>query len=136
MVDNGAIKAFIRNTLGCGCPEKVLRLVDCRPHVRLSDEVSLAFAITIGDRLLVYVTERDAVLDEGHLAFLVSRGKKERDARGLNRFRLAVAADDAAIREGLMRKFDELGDRDEKIHLHLITKADSIFTAGAKRRSG
>jgi hypothetical protein len=136
MVDNDSIKAFVQNTLGCGCPDEVFRLIDWRPHVRLSDEVTLAFAVTIGDRLLVYVTERDAVLDEVLLTFLVSRGKKERDARGLNRFRLVVATDDAATREGLMRKFEELCDRDKKIHLHLITKADSICTAGVELHSG
>jgi hypothetical protein len=136
MVDNDSIKAFVQNTLGCGCPDEVFRLVDWRPHVHLSDEVTLAFAVTIGDRLLVYVTERDAVLDEVLLTFLISRGKEERDARGLNRFRLVVATDDAAIREGLMRKFEELCDKDEKIHLHLITKTDNIFTAGVGQHSG
>ncbi len=128
MLDTAKIKSFVQDTLGCGCPEEVFQAIDCKSYVRLSDDVTLTWAITIGGRLLIYVIEKDAGLDDALLAFLVAKGRKERDSRGLNRFRLVVAADDGAAKEGLMHMFEELQDRDEKVHLHVIRKADAFFT--------
>ena len=64
-----------------------------------------------------------------HLGAIVSAGKKERDEQGLNRLRLVVVTDDAAEKESLIRRFNELKDKDEKIHLHVIKKEENIITA-------
>jgi hypothetical protein len=122
MTDKEKIKRFVRDALGCGCPEEVFRSIDCKRDVELGGGVMLRSIITIGNRLLIYVVYDNQDFVEKHLARLVSAGKKERDSRGLNRFRLVIVADripgnDDAIR----RTFSELQEKDENIHLHVIS---------------
>lgn len=64
-----------------------------------------------------------------HLGVVVSAGKKERDEQGLNRLRLVVVTDDEAEKESLISRFNELKDKDEKIHLHVIKKEENVITA-------
>lgn len=130
MPDNKRIKAFVQGTLGCGCPEEVFRSIDCKKNVRVNEKVLLSRAITIGDRLLIYVIDsREPDTIQRHLGAIVSAGKKERDEQGLNRLRLVVVTDDAAEKESLIRRFKELKDKDEKIHLHVIKKEENVITA-------
>ncbi len=56
-------------------------------------------------------------------------GRKERDSRGLNRFRLVIVPDDVSEEQSLMRRFKELNDKDERLHLHVIKKEESVITA-------
>ena len=130
MLDNKRIKAFVQDALGCGCPEEVFRSIACRQNVRLNEKVLLSRTITIGNRLLIYVINSGASnMIQQHLGAIVSAGKKERDEQGLNRLRLVVVTDDAAEKESLIRRFNELKDKDEKIHLHVIKKEENIITA-------
>lgn len=128
MIDKNKIILFVRNTLGCDCPEEVSRTIACAPAVYLREGVVLDCAVTIGNRLLVYVFSPTNPADiQQHLAFLVSTGKRERDTRGLNRFRLVMVTDngeDPALLESI---FDTLKGNDEKVHLHLISKKENIF---------
>jgi hypothetical protein len=129
MLDNKRIKAFVQDALGCGCPEEVFRSIACRQNVRLNEKVLLSRTITIGNRLLIYVIDSRESNMIQHLGAIVSAGKKERDEQGLNRLRLVVVTDDAAEKESLIRRFNELKDKDEKIHLHVIKKEENIITA-------
>lgn len=136
MIDNGKLKSFVQNTLGCGCPEEVFRSIDVRSYVRLSDDIVVNTAITIGDRLLVYVIgpiAQDVIQQQMNV--LVAAGKQERDSRGLNRFRLVVVADGAFDQKSLQSQFEELRGTDEKIHLHIISKEQDIFSAMKERQS-
>jgi len=129
MLDNKRIKMFVQDTLGCGCPEEIFHSIDCRQNVRLNEKVLLSRTITIGNRLLIYViNSRESNMIQ-HLGVIVSAGKKERDEKGLNRLRLVVVTDDAVEKESLLRRFKELKNKDEKIHLHVIKKEESIVTA-------
>ena len=129
MLGNKRIKTFVQDTLGCGCPEEVFRSIDCKKNVRLNEKVLLSQTITIGNRLLIYVIDSRESNVIQHLGVIISAGKKERDEQGLNRLRLVVVTDDAAEKESLIRKFKELKDKDEKIHLHVIKKEENIITA-------
>ena len=130
MQDNKRIKAFVQDTLGCGCPEEVFRSIDCKKNVRLNERVLLSRTITIENRLLVYVIDsRETDMIQQHLEVIVSAGKKERDEQGLNRLRLVVVTDDAAEKKSLIRRFKELQDKDEKIHLHVIKKEENVIIA-------
>ena len=129
MTDNDNIRIFVRNTLGCSCPEEVFRTIQCVPGVRLRDDITLDAALLIGNRLLVYVFEPTNSSDiQQHLAFLVTSGKKERDTRGLNRFRLVIVTDEGEDPQLLKNTFDTLADKDEKVHLHMISKKKNIFS--------
>lgn len=117
------IKMFVRETLGCGCPEEVLRHIDCRDHIMVNNEILLRNKINIGNRLLIYVVEADdSNFVKESLSTLVHTGKDERDSMGFNRFRLVIVADKVnMIREVADRIFKDMDDRDEKVHLHIIT---------------
>jgi hypothetical protein len=125
------IKHFIQNTLGCACPEEVFRSIDVRRNVRLNSFIVLDSALIIGNRLLVYLAEAgSAGCVEEHLPVLVAAGKKERDEKGLNRFRLVLVADDPeGLRKAAERQFEELRGGDEKVHLHVIRESDNPLSA-------
>jgi len=128
MNDLRRIKTFVRETLGCNCPEEVFQSIDCRTGVWLDRRVKLDASITVGNRLLIYVVGASIQGEvRQHLPFLVSAGKKERDTRGLNRFRLVVVCDDAVERKELRDSFEKMTAGDEKIHLHVISEQDSLF---------
>jgi hypothetical protein len=120
------IKHFIQNTLGCSCPEEVFRSIDVRRNVRLNSFIVLDSALIIGNRLLVYLAEAgSAGCIEEHLPVLVAAGKKERDERGLNRFRLVLVADEPeTVLWAAGKLFEELRGADGKVHLHVISKKD------------
>ncbi len=117
-----AIKAFVQQTLGCGCPEEVFQSVQCN---RLN---SLAWVkgrrVNIGNRLLVYlVSTQGALPTPTELAELLEAGRNDRDSHGFNRFRLALFSDD--VQRGLPEPqslIRKLYPSDEKIHLHILDR--------------
>jgi hypothetical protein len=118
------IKKFAQATLGCGCPEEVFKIIECRANIIL-DGIQIRDRINIGNRLLIYVVEvgrPDSV--EKILKSLVIYGRKERDSAGFNRFRLVLTADDIGIFQRDAETIFKSINSDEKVHLHLIRKAD------------
>ncbi len=86
-------------------------------------------ALVVGNRLLVYVVDGDGgAVDEKGLALYVAEGKKERDETGLNQFRLVVAEERPAVRQRLQKAFEALDIADDRIHLHMISRKQNIFT--------
>ncbi len=118
------IKDFVRHTLGCTCPDKVFEQIEDRqvlstvsPHTR---------SITIGNRLLVYIwkVKGSDNLGENLLAMLAA-GRRERDARGLNRFRAVLAVDGGRhqVETEVHQYFSSYPDRDDRMHLHVVDAA-------------
>jgi hypothetical protein len=134
MMNNNIIKRFVQETLGCGCPEEVFRSIKCRLQVRLNSFIVLDASIVIGNRLLIYIAEAGSEgCVEEHLPVLVAAGRKERDEKGLNRFRLVLVTDEPTEVQRVAGKiFEELRGADEKVHLHVIRKSDIPFTAEAE----
>jgi hypothetical protein len=94
MLSPERIRHFVQNTLGCSCPEEVFRSIDIHRNVRVNSFIVLDSTIIIGNRLLVHIAEAGtAGCIEEHLPILVNAGKKERDEKGLNRFRLVLVSD-------------------------------------------
>ncbi len=122
MTNTENIKNFVQKTLGCGCPEEVFQIIECKNNV-LSGESFLRNKINIGNRLLIYVAD---IPETGSLKktlpTLIHEGKEERDRTGFNRFRLVLAADNVdEIKKAAVDIFSKL-DKDEKVHLHVISK--------------
>lgn len=127
-VDRGAVKEFVRGTLGCACPDEVFERV----------EVSGPYAegltqIAIGGRLLIRC---HAVNSEQDLPRLLSdwlaSGIAARDALGCNRLRLLVAVPrPEAMEEQVQRIRDSAGLPDDRIHVHVLAGAqvDSLLSA-------
>jgi hypothetical protein len=129
MPNNEQIKYFVQRILGCRCPAEVFCSIECKQDVRLSKDIVLTSMITIGNRLLIYVIGAGPNgFTKSNLALLVSAGKQGRDSRGLNRMRLVIVTDEAENQLPLQSAFDELKGVDEKIHLHIISKEQNIFS--------
>ena len=117
-----AIISFVRETLGCQCPQEVFEHID----IAHNPERDIKLRINVGGRLLIYVEEiEDPDSPDDTLEKLIRAGIEERDSTGLNRFRLVVPVEDLkSIKDTLMEKFDAIRRGDEKAHLHVLEKDD------------
>ena len=117
--DKAAIETFVRDTLGCSCPDEVFRDISVMAPDTLVAGADTVYAI--GGRLLVaIVIPADWHAVQSRLAQMVEQGKHHRDAHGFNRFRLVVATDDAEAATGLRSCFAALPVIDDRTHLHVI----------------
>jgi hypothetical protein len=123
LMSDESVKDFVRNTLGCDCSEDVFGHIENERDVEAGG-AALRNKINVGNRLLVYVVEANTgILKE--MSALISAGKKERDSRGFNRFRLVLVSDDKKLRKPAFEAFKAIGATDEKIHLHVIGKKEA-----------
>jgi hypothetical protein len=116
------IKRFVRETLGCSCPEEVFNEID---YQKESGDIS-GRKVTVGGRLLIYIinTDRDSNI-KGAINSALEQGIAERDKKGFNRFRLVlVASRPDELRSSAERAFDSSGYTDEKTHLHVVSESD------------
>jgi len=124
------LESFVRSTLGCGCPEEVLRSIHLT-HVETSIESDTLFTrLDVGGTLLVYVLEvvGDPLRAAAALPAFIASGIVERDGQGFNRLRVVLATDDP---EGLLataeRIFSGSAPRDDRIHLHVVGISELPF---------
>jgi len=128
MNSSDELRSFIRHTLGCSCPGEVFEHMIRQYDVELENGISINAKINVGNRLLIYVVEvDDPGLVERDLHAMISAGKNERDREGFNRFRLVLATErKREISDIGNRAFEALPDRDEKVHLHIIEKTETV----------
>ncbi len=113
------IKRFVRQVLGCGCPEPVFEYIQRDRKPELSPGIP-GDRINVGNRLLIYMVRFNRLdIAKSQIRPLVSHGLKERDGKGFNRFRLVLFLPDIGDKETLAKEFEELG-ADEKTHLHVL----------------
>lgn len=122
-MDDKAVKKFVKNTLGCNCPEEVFQYIDCRTAVNIDDNIILDYEINIGNRLLVFVAGIDNYDSLGPvLTKLVQAGITRRDEKKFNRFRLVLLTGRVdGLEMDALKIFHSLVT-DEKAHLHVIDK--------------
>lgn len=115
------IKTFVRQTLGCGCPEEIFEDMDCRTDVLMDGKRYTR--LSIGNRLLIYVfkTVNSDDLDS-MISLLVDKGRNERDRLGFNRLRLVLAPERIEQIKKTASEIFEKTQKDEKIHLHIIER--------------
>jgi len=121
-----ALRHFVRDGLGCTCPDEVLRRIEVeRSPAAFADLEPAARLLKVGRRLLVLVVPcPDPQRTSQELGEWFARGRALRDAEGWNRFRLvAVTAEPAPARPCLERALAGLG-LDDRLHLHLIAPQD------------
>ncbi len=115
-------RAFVRDRLGCGCPDALLDHIE----IAFLSEPEAMTRLKVGGRLLVHIRTcpARAELDRA-LPRWLAEGVALRDALAFNRFRLVLVADDPEA----MRPASEAGfatwNADERTHLHLVTPADA-----------
>lgn len=115
------ITGFVKQTLGCRCPDKVFEKVESGV-MEPGGFAGGATRIVVGDTLLVYIVVAggDRHLYD-HIAALAESGRRDRDSHGYNRFRLVVA-DEAGSREHekAAAAFAGAAGSDEKMHIHFV----------------
>ena len=125
MINDKEIKQFVRETLGCTCPDEVLQHIECQADVNASDDVLLDYEINVGNKLLIVVMTIDEL---GSLSPLIPQlvwdGINKRNQENFNRFRLVLLTQRPAdVVEEAFAIFQSLG-ADEKVHLHVVAKDD------------
>lgn len=116
------IKSFVQNTLGCSCPEEVFEKIEYEKGLSESWERR----INVGNRLLIYIINAEPESDiPQKVKDALAMGVKERNKKGLNRFRLVlVTSGSSEICESAEKAFDESEFHDEKTHLHFVKDND------------
>ncbi len=121
MLEKGAVVRFVRETLGCQCPDEVFERIGIGFRNKGGASQGIPdvekIILNIGNRLLVHIISGDGIEEDMVWGFL-NDGRVKRDILGLNRFRLVLVSS-PPIKIGQMEISKRLDDR---IHLHLITK--------------
>ena len=125
-IDIPIVTRFVREVLGCNCPDEVFRRVEVQTGSAAVKSCLADYEIRIGGRLLVVVTSEPVErLTDSRLENVFAEGRRARDAGHFNRFRLVVQAENAAHeKERLLRLFEGISTRDEKTHLHVVAKRE------------
>jgi hypothetical protein len=121
------VKAFVREALGCDCDESVFEHIENEKGVKV-DDIRLRNKINVGNRLLIYVADANGPsFVRSHMPELLDAGRKERDERNFNRFRLVlVAKSDSGVLLAANQMFAGSKAVDEKVHLHVMDALDVI----------
>ena len=119
MISKEKIRLFVRETLGCTCPDEVFQHVDCRA----GENTLLDYEIDVGNRLLIFVASIDR---ETPLKSLIQQlawdGINKRNVEDFNRFRLVLLAEmPTDFADEASAIFQSLG-ADDKVHLHVVSK--------------
>ena len=115
------LKAFIKDTLGCGCPDSVFENINVETY-RLDGYSRELGRIVVGDTLLIYIVRPDQNHDlEDSINVIALAGKTDRDTHHYNRFRLVVAADGNNPQpDTISNRFARSFGADEKMHIHFV----------------
>ncbi len=122
-----AIETFVRQRLGCGCPDEVFRDITQEwPGVHGEDGFDQR--LRIGGRLLIDIVRLESIAQaQAGLETLLRAGRAERDRAGYNRFRLVLRLpEDQAGWQGLQARFATWAHGDEHIHLHLMALQEPL----------
>lgn len=117
-----SIKSFVQNTLGCTCPDTIFDRQEIENGITISGAENCV-KLCIGEKLLIYLVTIEKINNLSTLiTSTLSEGRKERDSRHLNRFRLVLVANDVeAISDDAHMVFDSIDDLDDKVHLHILS---------------
>ena len=121
--NNEKLKVFVKNTLGCNCPEKVFEKIEVSKFLTEEHEKEIT-RIVVGDTLLIYVISPEP---SGEFVDSVESiglaGKTDRDTNNYNRFRLVVSSfEDITQQHKVSERFSKAFNTDEKMHIHFVNQ--------------
>ncbi|HDZ24620.1 MAG TPA: hypothetical protein ENH70_08805 [Desulfobacteraceae bacterium] len=114
--DVSEVIRLVRGDLGCACPLSVFE------HYQVAyreEDPGPLVQVIVGDRLLLWIVDgTDIPLSASTLSPIITKGCKERDRRGLNRFRLVLEGmhshPETLILEQIMAPYDS------RTHIHFL----------------
>ena len=120
------VKRFVREVVGCTCPDEVFKRVEVKPESSAIRSCSADYEINVGNRLLIVLSSEPVEgFSPARLEKVMVEGRSARDAGKFNRFRFIVQADNASeVGKQFLRLFDGLAMKDEKTHLQVIGRKD------------
>jgi hypothetical protein len=132
---NDTVRHFVREVLGCGCPDEVLQRIT-QGQAELSAGLPHCERLDVGGRLLVFVLATgDAAPRPDELRGLLEAGKAERDRLGFNRFRLAIAsANPERLHATAEQALADVAAGDDKLHVHVIEGSQAALIDPSFRR--
>ena len=116
--DRRLVIDFVRNTLGCCCPDEVFESIEIE-EINAPEGIARLRRINIGNTLLVYVAWPAYDYESG-IRHTAVAGRNERDRDGFNRFRLVVVRSDSLSTDSISGVFVSETGKDEKMHLHFV----------------
>ncbi len=117
---------FAIHILGCGCDNSVFNSIDENDHVMLKCGIRLRKKIIVGKRLLIYIADTHDLKPED-TGKVISEGMEERDSMGYNRLRLAIVSPEVSKdAPAYLCSFGTLTSKDEKTHIHIVSRDDAI----------
>jgi hypothetical protein len=126
MANHKELRSFVRDVLGCGCPDEVLENMNVRKGISGGSVRFEDVLIDVGGRLLVLVFYIEDVRDAmKNLEDMLHQGKKARDQDGYNRLRIVISTHRvSAMKEKLLPVFERFRGSDDKLHLHILNECD------------
>ncbi len=126
--DPGALRDFVRHTLGCGCPEDVLQSItqDSIPAAAGGGSV---MRIDVGGRLLVHILSVSEGDEIDAVAAVLAAGVEDRDRGGYNRYRLVLVARGRAAfhAAAAAAAAAAASERAERVHVHVVPREQAPF---------
>ena len=120
-----AVARFVREVIGCNCPDEVFRKIEVQRGSSAVKTCSADCELRTGGRLLIVVTSEPVPKLVSHLAEVIGEGKRARDESNFNRFRLVVQTENAAEQgEKLMRAFEAVSGKDDRTHVHVLERGE------------
>ena len=114
------LRKLVQESLGCKCP---LEVFDRYTAEWISSAGWRYARVVVGDRLLMYMVPCNKnVSKPNEILELTKKGIRERDGKGLNRFRLVFVEPPQGLRKNLEQV--EAAISDPKVHFHIL---NSIF---------
>jgi len=127
-MDRAAIERFVRDALGCACPDEVFERITIR-NQNPCRGLPVDRSLEIGGRLLIYISHaRDNNIIEESLGGIIEEGTRARDLLGFHRFRYCVAATSPEEAQGILEPlFTKLPIQDDRVHFHVVDSRDLDF---------
>jgi hypothetical protein len=126
VVNHKELKNFVRDVLGCGCPDEILENINVKKGISGGSARFEDVLIDVGGRLLVLVFYMEDIRGAmENLEDMLHQGKKARDQDGYNRLRIVISTHRvSAVKENLLPVFERFRGSDEKLHLHILNECD------------
>ena len=121
--DVQSLKSFVREELGCGCPDEVFREIRIEQNRHGFQGLPIDCLVTIGGRLLIGVClwERlhNGMVPE--IKKILAAGKQLRDSAGFNSFRLVVVSEEPdRMVDTILEQLPALKGLDDRVHWHVV----------------